>query len=194
MKPSSAAEPVPDLRGRWVTLEPVSDANLPEVDALDARRALVPEMGGVRARSAGGRFGPLMLIRENQSGAAVGTLESDEMTGYPGVAVLIVFADSERSRPGYAMEACGLYIPMLFQRGAEILHFEVLSFNRQMTHLLGRSHRPPDVRMRRHAYVGGHFWDLLMYGFDRQEWEAWFGRFRLVLERGSFAALGGGRP
>jgi RimJ/RimL family protein N-acetyltransferase len=190
-------EKFPSLRGTWVTLEALSGANVGEVDALDTRRAILPQMGGLRpARTGAGRFGPLMLIRDNRSGAAVGTVESDEMIGYPGVAVLIVFADPELSRPGYGMEATALYVPTLFERGAEILHLEVLSFNREMIRILGRRHRPPDVRMRRHAYVGGHFWDLLMYGFDRGEMEAIIDDYRRVLPGGSgrIAALGSGRP
>jgi hypothetical protein len=188
---------VSTLRGHWVTLEPVSNANLPEADALDARRALLPQMGGVRpARTANSRYGPLMLIRDNRSGAAVGTVESDDMIGYPGVAVLIVYADPELSRPGYGMEATALFVPTLFERGAEILHLEVLSFNREMTRILDRRHRPPDVRLRRHAYVGGHFWDLLMYGFERDEMQAIIDDYRRVLPGGSrtIAALGRGRP
>jgi RimJ/RimL family protein N-acetyltransferase len=197
ISPYPGGRPIPTLRGHWITLEPLDQANLPEADALDARRAFLPEMGGTRSsRTGSGRYGPPMLIRDNRTGVAVGTVESDEMIGYPGVAVLVVFADRELSRPGYGMEATALYVPSLFERGAEILHLEVLSFNREMIRILDRRHRPPDVRMRRHAYVGGRFWDLLMYGFERQEMEAIIEDYRRVLPGGSrtIAALGKGRP
>lgn len=184
------------ITGVWVTLEAISNLNAAEVAEVDARRQFVPEMGGpyVRQRLKG-RFGPGMAIRENKSGQIIGTVENDEMAGYPGVAVYIIYADPDRSRPGFGMEASGLYIPTLFDRGADIMHLEILSFNREMTHLLDRRHRPPDVRMRRHAYVAGHYWDVLIYGFDRDDWEAFFAKFRAVLPGGSraIAALGSGR-
>ena len=185
-----------ELRGFWVRLEPISEANAAEIADIEARRQIIPEMGGPhRHNPQGGRYGPAMAIRVRQSGEVIGTVEGDEMAGYPGVAVFIVFTDPDRSRPGYAIEASGLYIPTMFERGAEILHVEILSFNREMTHMLDRKHRPPDVRMRRHAYVAGRYWDLLMYGFDRDEWEAFFGTIRPMFPGGSrrIAALGSGR-
>jgi hypothetical protein len=190
-------DPPGSLRGRWVTLEPIDDVNAVEVVALDQARARTPEMGGPQpARKWTGRFGPAMAVRVNDSGAVIGTVENDEMIGYPGVAVFIIYVDASRSRPGYAMEASGIYIESLWRNGAEILHLEVLSFNREMTRILDRRHRPPDVRMRRHAYVAGHYWDLLVYGLDATDWAAVMTRLKAFLPGGSrsLAALGSGRP
>jgi len=197
MSGPTRVDPQGSLRGRWLTLEPINDVNVVEVTALDHARARTPEMGGPQpARKWAGRFGPTMAIRANDSGVVIGSVENDEMVGYPGVAVFIVYLDPSRSRRGFVIEATGLYLPTLWRNGAEILHLEILSFNREMTHILDKRHGPPDVRLRKHAYVAGHYWDLLVYGFDASAWAAFSARLNAVLPGGQrrIAALGSGRP
>jgi len=181
------------LRGHWSTLEPITQANVAEVRALDEGRRQTPGMGGYyQLPAVAGRYGPAMALRDNRTGTVFGVVENDEMRGYPGVAVFIVYVDQTLARPGYAMEAAGIYIPTLYANGASIVHVEVLSFNRLLTHMFAHRGHPPDVRMRRHAYVGGHYWDLLVYAFDREQWQETFGKFDAVLPGGSrrLAALG----
>jgi hypothetical protein len=185
------------IRGHWVTLEPIGDHNLAEVRALDDPRRLTPAMGGpYHVPTLAGRYGPAVAVRENQTGRVVGVLENDEMLGYPGVAVFIIFVDQRVARPGLAMEACGIYVPLLFAHGAQIVHFEVLAFNRYLTHLFDHRGHPPQVRMRRHAYVAGRYWDLLFYALDAAEYEATFGKFDRVLPGGHrpISALSGSGP
>jgi hypothetical protein len=193
--PRDPAEPE-IVRAHWTTLEPIGSHNLAEALALDELRSLTPTMGGAtRHRSFAGRFAPAVAIRDNQSGRVIGVLENDEMAGYAGVAVFVIFVDQQQARPGYALEAVGIYVPTLFAHGATLVHLEILEFNRGITHILDHRRQAPQVRMRRHAYVGGRFWDLLIYGFDAEEWEAMFGKFNRLLPGGvrTISALGGGR-
>lgn len=179
-----------------MTLEPIDNHNVAQVRALDDPRRQTPAMGGpYHVPTLAGRYGPAMAVRDNQTGRVIGVLENDEMLGYPGVAVFIIFVDQRVARPGFAMEACGIYVPRLFAHGAAIVHFEVLAFNRALTHLFDHRGHPPEVRMRRHVYVAGRYWDLLVYAFDATEWEATSGKFRKFLPGGERApgALGGGR-
>ena len=189
------ARPIPPggILGHWITLEPVTAGHAAELLELEGRRQMVPAMGGShQSLGENSRFLPAMAVRENESGRLVGLLETGEMLGYQGVAVILIYVDPLLVRPGVAMEACGIYMAMVFENGAAILHVEVLSFNRDIIRIFERRHQHPQVRLRKHSYVGGHFWDLLMYGFDRDQWEQFMGKFRRVLPGGQrpISALG----
>lgn len=182
------------LAGHWVSLEPLSPLNRPELERLELARALVPQMGGPHPLEPVPRcFGPSMAIRANATGEVVGVIENGEMRGYPGVAVLVIFVDESRARPGCALEAYALYVHRLFRFGARLVHLEVLSFNRAVLGLLRKVGVPVQVRLREHVYAAGRFWDLLVFAFDEADWERQVARFRPRLPGGGRvpAALGG---
>jgi hypothetical protein len=190
---SGAGAAAGSIRGHWITLEPLSPVHAAELQELETRRQMIPAMGGpFHNLNVDGRYLPSMAVRDNASGRLIGLLETGEMIGYAGVAVILVYVEPSLARPGVAMEACGIYLPMVFDNGAAILHVEVLSFNRDMIRIFEKRRQYPQARLRRHVYVAGHFWDLLMYAFDRAEWEAFYGKFRRVLPGGQrpISALG----
>lgn len=179
------------IRGHWVTLVPMSQENAAEVEALDLRRELLPEMGGAFQRRLLAPLAPPVVIVDNRDGVPVGTLEHDLVPGYPGVYNLTIYADPELARPGFAMEAFGLYVDDLFARGAHIVHMEVLELNRRTVRLLlGRF--PHCATYRQHAYVAGRQWDVLVFAIDRDLWTDFSAKFRRNLPGGSrpFSALG----
>jgi RimJ/RimL family protein N-acetyltransferase len=184
------------ITGHWVTLEPLSPSHAAELQELETRRQMIPAMGGpFHNPSVDSRYLPSMAVRDNTSGRLIGLLETGEMMGYPGVAVVLIYVEPSLARPGVAMEACGIYMPMVFDNGAAILHVEVLSFNRDMIRIFEKRRQYPQVRLRRHIYVAGEFWDLLMYGFDRKQFEDLYGKFKRVLPGGQrpISALGSSR-
>jgi L-amino acid N-acyltransferase YncA len=178
------------LAGSRVRLEPFGPANQGEVEGLTAVRETVPVMGGpTRIASTVSPWAPPMLIRDTASGRALGTVESGELSGYEGVAVLVLWLDTARSRPGQGLEAYAIYVTQLFEQGARLVHVEVLDFNNQVLRLLRRVSAEPQARLRRHAYVAGRFWDLLVFAFDADEWRRHLAPF-LVHLRGAGAAAG----
>jgi len=177
------------IRGRWVTLEPVTASHSVELADLEQRRQLLPGLGGpYHTPNLASRYLPAMAVRENQDGRMIGLLETGELIGYPGVA--------ELARPGVAMEATGIYSPMIFDNGAAILHIEVLSFNTASYRIFQKRHREPQARLRQHVYVAGRFWDLLIFSFERADWDELMAKLKRALPGGQrqIAALGGKRP
>lgn len=156
---------------------------------IDARRALNPLMG---AQSGGSSpFAPPMLVRDKKSGRAVGIVENFSQPG--GTASFVVYVDPVRGRAGYGTEAISLYLSLMFDGGARRIIAEVLSFNTDMIGILRKVKFLPQARMREHVYVGGRFWDLLIYSFDREEWLRVVQRYRRKLPGGDRrpAAVGG---
>ena len=185
------------IRGRWVTLEPVTTSDGAELTDLERRRQLLPGLGGpYHTPNLASRYLPAMAVRDNQNGRMIGLLETGELIGYPGVAVMLVYVDPELARPGVAMEATGIYSPMIFDSGAAILHIEVLSFNSASNRIFQKRQREPQARLRQHIYVAGRFWDLLIYSFDRADWDALMAKLKRALPGGQrqIAALGGKPP
>lgn len=159
------------LKGHWVILEPLSAENAVEVAQLNRPREMTPQMGGAQERrDVPSSFGPPLVVRLAASSEAVGLMENGEMIGYPGVAVVVIFVDPARARAGAALEAYTMYIDYVFAWGARVVHLEVLSFNREVLSLLRKAKAAPQVRLRQHAFVAGHYWDLLVFGFTHAEW------------------------
>src|SRR5256885_9938656 len=75
-------------------------------------------------------YGALMLIRDLKTADAIGIVENSQMAGYPGVAVVLVFVDQSRARPGIALEAFAMFLRHVFESGAPVVHLEVLASNR----------------------------------------------------------------
>lgn len=182
------------VAGHWVTLERMSDANRPEVARIDATRQRTPNLGGAFGRRDLARsFGPTMIIRANADGAAIGLVESGHMTGYPGVAVVLIFVDPSVARPGIAMEAFAIYVTRVFEAGARLVHLEVLAFNRPVLRMLARIGVKEQARLRDQVYAGGRFWDVLVFAFDANEYGKILSRYARMLPGGDRrpAAFGG---
>jgi len=185
------------IRGRWVTLEPVTASHSVELADLEQRRQLLPGLGGpYHTPNLASRYLPAMAVRENQDGRMIGLLETGELIGYPGVAGMLVYVEPELARPGGAMEATGIYSPMILDYGAAILHIEVLSFNTASYRIFQKRHREPQARLRQHVYVAGRFWDLLIFSFERADWDELMAKLKRALPGGQrqIAALGRKRP
>jgi hypothetical protein len=181
------------LVGSWVALEPFSPTNQTEVRQLDIIKQRTPNLGGVALRrDALKSFGPAMLIRATATGEALGLVENGEMTGYPGVAVVLIFVDTARARPGVAMEAFAIYVGHVFACGARLVHLEVVAFNEPVLRMLRRIGVSPQARMRDQMYTGGRFWDVLLFGFDAVRYKEILSRYARVLPGGDRkpAALG----
>ena len=179
--------------GSWVTLEPFSAANRAEVRQLELIRQRTPNLGGAGRRpDALKTFGPAMLIRANATGEALGLVENGEMTGYPGVAVVLIFVDTSRARPGVAMEAFAMYVEHVFACGARLVHLEVVAFNEPVLRMVRRIGVSAQARMRDQMYTGGRFWDLLVFGFDAAQYRQIVSRYARMLPGGDRkpAALG----
>lgn len=184
------------LVGGWVILEPLSPTNLSETLRLDGVRQRTPNLGGAsRRRDSEASFGPAMLIRAKATGDAIGLIESGEMEGYPGVAVVLIFTDPAVARPGLALEGFALYVANVFDRGASLVHLEVLAFNQPVLRMLRSLGLEEHVRMREHIYAGGRFWDVAVFAFDAAQYAQILKRYTRKLPGGdrSPAALGGRR-
>jgi RimJ/RimL family protein N-acetyltransferase len=173
------------LDGHWVNLEPLSADNAVEVAQLNRPREMTAQMGGAHERrDVPSSFGPALVVRLAASGEVVGLMENGEMVGYPGVAVVVIFIDPERARPGPALEAYTMYIDYVFAWGARVVHLEILSFNREVLSLLKKAKAAPQVRLRDHAYVAGRYWDLVVFGFTHAEWMLQVAPWRRILPGG----------
>jgi hypothetical protein len=181
------------LVGNWVTLEPLSGANRAEVRRLDAIRQRTPNLGGAAGRrDAVKSFAPAMLIRASGTGEAFGLVENGEMIGYAGVAVVLIFVDPKRARPGIAMEAFAMYVAHVFACGARLVHLEVVAFNEPVLRMLRRIGVGEQVRLRDQMYTGGRFWDVLVFAFDAEQFKDIWSRYARILPGGDRkpAALG----
>lgn len=184
------------LRGAWVKLEPVDSTNRAEAEAIELSRQRSPNLGGRAWRAPTiGMFGPPMLIRDARSGQAVGLVEAGQLTGYAGVAVVLIYMDQSIARPGISIQAFALYVTYLFERGARLVHMEVLDTNSPVLRIFARNGQAPQARLRDHVYAGGRFADLMVIAFDRAEWNAICARYPTMFpgaKRGP-AAVGGRR-
>jgi RimJ/RimL family protein N-acetyltransferase len=170
------------LTGQLCRLEPLA-GDVPE--AIDAMRAATPEMGGARL---GDRvespYGAAMLIVDARTGAEVGVIDNHPLPGYPGVANVNVFVDRARARAGVSLEAFAMYNFFLFANGVEIVHVEVLEFNRAILGILRKIGMSPQARYRSHAYVAGRWWDVVVFGWDLAAWERAAARYSRMLPGG----------
>jgi hypothetical protein len=168
------------LVGHWTELvEAESPADL---DSFTAERRLVPAMGVDSARGESA-FSPPMIIRERRTGQPVGFVENHAMPG--GVAVLVVYMNRQRGRPGYGVEAAAIYISHLFDCGARLVVCEVLSLNDEALGIMRKAGWEPQARLRDHVYAAGRFWDLLIFSFDRTDWLRTAARYRRILPGGT---------
>jgi ribosomal protein S18 acetylase RimI-like enzyme len=179
--------------GSWVTLEPLSPENRSDVQRLDEVRQRTPNLGGAPGRrDALKSFAPAMLIRAKATGVAIGLIENGEMIGYPGVAVVLIFTDPTLARAGFALEGFALYVAHIFERGAELVHLEVLAFNQPVLRMLRRIGLEEQVRLRDQVYAGGRFWDVAVFAFDADQYTNILKRYARQLPGGDRkpAALG----
>jgi hypothetical protein len=184
------------LTGSWIVLEPVNSANRIEAEAIELTRQRTPNLGGRSFRApTTGVFGPPMLVRDARTGTAVGVIEAGQLSGYAGVAVLLVFLDQSVARPGFLFEVFGLFVGHLFERGARLVHFEVLATNAPILRMARTLGLEPQARLREHLYAGGRLYDAVVYAFDRVKWQAIRSRYASMLPGGGRrpSALGGRR-
>lgn len=160
-------EPGPALiAGRNIDLVQMSAEHDADLQMLDWRRSLHPAMGGPVARLAAGGEGAY-LLRERATNEIVGVLDARPLSGYDGVVNLSIFVDTTRARSGLALEAYGRLIVSLFERGARVLHHEVLALNTPVQRMLRGVGVAPSARFRDHAYAAGRFWDVIVFSYDR---------------------------
>ncbi len=160
------------VQGRWVELETLGAGNAGEIQHLDRRRDLLPQMGGPILRQLpGDSFGAPLAVRARATGRLIGVAANQPLTEYPGVTAVSFYVDQAEVRPGLALEAAMLYAQYVLTQGAEVLHSEVLEFNRAALRLLSRAGIRPQARLRRHLYVAGEFWDVLVFSLHRSDWE-----------------------
>lgn len=135
-----------------------------------------------------------MLIRERATGRMVGSVESYRLPG--GVVEYTIYLDAQLGRPGYGLEATALYVSHLFDAGARLVTFEVMSFNREVIGIMRKAVWPVRARLREQAYVAGRYWDVLVYSFNQAEWERGIERYRRRLPGGDLrpTAVGRRRP
>ena len=164
-----AAQPQPlgyGLRGSWIELVPVAGPEVARLDEFDDERRLNPAMGG-GGRSSSYELAPAMLIKDLRTGETVGVVENHPLPGR--VTVYVIYLN-EKGRPGFGLEATGLYLSHLFDQGARLVSMEVLSFNTAVTGMMRTARWPVQARLREQIYAAGRFWDLLVYSIDRDTW------------------------
>ena len=179
--PSAApGPPAPPQRteGTLVSLELPGPSTLDDLTRLDWLRWQRPEMGGWSRRQPPMAPWATQLFRSNVSGRVVGVLDAFALSGYPGVVNVSIFTDTAVASPGVAIDAYGLFVGMLFDRGIRLVHHEVLEFNRPILRILRGIHVEPSARYREHAYVAGRFWDVLLFSFDRGHLQGVLHQFR----------------
>jgi RimJ/RimL family protein N-acetyltransferase len=179
MSPSTEPSTTLGLAGTLVSLSEVTSADLVDLRRLDWLRSNHAEMGGWFDRPAPATGLAPTLFRSKTTGEVLGVLDGFPLPGYPGVVNVSLFTDATRAPRGYAMDAYGLYVGMLFANGVRIVHHEVLEFNRQVRRILRGIDVEPSARLRDHAYSGGRLWDVLIYSFDREH----FSRVLIKFER-----------
>lgn len=172
----TTAEPDAVIPGTWVTLETIHDGNRDELAELDWKRMQVSEMGGWFARLDPGA-GWTMLFRSLKTGAALGVLDAAPLPGYVGVVNVSIFADTDTSPAGWAMEAYILFVAHLFEVGVRLIHHEVLEINKPMLRILRGAGIPSTARLRQHGYAAGRWCDVLIYSYDQMGFQSLLGRF-----------------
>src|SRR5262252_9514618 len=95
------------LKGSWISLEPSSDVDGVDLEAIDDAWALNPAMGGIpfAGRHA---FSEPMSIRENSSGTVIGLVANHRLPG--DVASFLLFLDPARGRAAHGVETLALYV------------------------------------------------------------------------------------
>jgi RimJ/RimL family protein N-acetyltransferase len=117
------------------------------------------------------------------------------MTGYPGVAVVLIYVDTTLARSGTGVEAIAHYVSHVFSQGARLVHMEVLELNAPVLRIMQRAGFQPQARMREQVYAAGRFWDVITFAFDAQALEGLRRRYPGLWPGDSRrpAALGGRR-
>jgi RimJ/RimL family protein N-acetyltransferase len=181
------------LVGTWIELDPYAAANAAKFARFDNQRRLTASMGS-GGPSISSEIAPPMLVRERRSGDVVGVVENHPSPGK--VAVIVIYLDPDRARPGYGVEVTFLYMSHLFDSGARLVVAEVLEFNSQVIGILTKFRIVPTMRLREHVYTAGRYWDLLIWTLDREEWVRIVDRYRRILPGSGRppAAIGGKRP
>jgi RimJ/RimL family protein N-acetyltransferase len=172
------------LVGQLCWLEPVGGVDSGVSAWLDELRAEAPELGASIGSETSSPFGEAMLIREATQGVPVGLIDNHQLPGYEGVATINVFVDRSRARPGVGIEAFALYTFFTFAAGAEIVHVEVLEFNRAVLGILRKIGLKPGARYRQHVYVAGRPWDVLVFSWTLDEWLVASARYQRFLPGG----------
>lgn len=170
-------DPSTTICGLWVRLEPVNDDNRDELTELDWKRSQTPEMGGWFVRPDSGPAWGTMLFRSLKTGVALGVLDAAPLPGYADVVNVSIFADTDTSPAGWAMEAYIQFVAHLFEVGVRLVHHEVLEINKPMLRILRGAGIPSTARLRRHGYAAGRWSDVLIYSYDQTGFQSLLGRF-----------------
>jgi RimJ/RimL family protein N-acetyltransferase len=165
------------LEGTWVSLEFADGSNQDEIAELDWKRSELAEMGGWFSRPAPIAPWGTMLIRSNATGAAVGVIDAMPLPGYPGAMNVSQFMDMGVARSGWAIDAYGMYITHLFDRGVRLVHHEVLEMNTAVHRMMRGAELEPSARLRQHGYAAGRLWDVFVYSYDREHWQTVLDKF-----------------
>ena len=74
---------------------------------------------------------------------------------------------------GYASEAARAMVDWAFgDLGLDRVHAHCIAENIGSARVLERAGLRPEARLREHQYFKGRYWDVLIYGILRAEWEA----------------------
>jgi len=166
----SSAVASASIDGQRAHLEPAAAVDPAVLAELDWSRALHPAMAGWVVRPSVPSLGTV-LVRDRRDDAVVGLLDAVEMSGYPGVVNVSIYADGERGHAGTMLEAYGLLVTQLFDGGVRLVHHEVLELNRPIQRILRGIGVAPTARLVEHAYVAGRFWDVLVFAFGPADWD-----------------------
>lgn len=164
----------PSRSGQRVRIDPIQPADQDELLDLDWHRSLHPAMAGWAARAGFSGTGTAVLrdVRGGTTGAIVGAIDAVALPGYPGVMSVSIFVDGERARGGAALEGYALYVDALFEQGVRVVHHEVLELNDPIRRAMRALRLEASARLREHAYVGGRWWDVLVYSYDEAHWRS----------------------
>jgi RimJ/RimL family protein N-acetyltransferase len=173
--PDAIAEPPPPPEpiavGTTVAIERGSPAHQAELSGLDWLRSLHPAMAGPAMRSGAAPFDSVFVVRSLESGSVIGVIDALEVPGYERVMNVSVYTDTDRAKGGQAIEAYILLVPWLFEQGARLIHHEVLELNRPIIRVMRAIGVKPSARFREHAYSAGRHWDVVVFAYDREQFE-----------------------
>lgn len=112
-------------------------------------------------------------IETVETGELVGTLNTHTTNPRVGTFMYGIAIAPEHQRKGYASEAVRLVLRFYFgEKRYQKVNAEVYSFNTPSIHFHERMGFTLEGRLRRMAYTGGEFYDALIYGMTREEFEA----------------------
>jgi RimJ/RimL family protein N-acetyltransferase len=172
------------LYGSLVRVEVTSDHH--ELEKLYRESMFLPQMGQTSQVISPSSASLSLLIYPKGEEEAIGFISHVELDGYEGVGIAIFYSKPQRYRLDFVLEAMILYVDYIFQHGTYKVHIEVLEFNKPVLRIFKAGGLIPQARLRRHAYIAGALWDVIVFGYTQSDWQEKRDSLKSVMETDEF--------